>query len=337
MMDPYRPITMAIPVFLWALVALESKRRLWFWALVVFSFTIQENTPIFLFGLAVYLTLFRKGERVTGLLLGVLSMGALALVMGVLMPHFYGGKRLGIMNDFWLEYQGSGFIDILWNIIKNPLPLLKTVFRPTKVFQMLFFTSTVLFLCLLRPKYLFLFIFPMLFYQMTDFVYMNNFSRHYSSDPLVGVFYGAILGVSEYRAQVEGWFQKAFAKKWALVPLTLWFLVLFSQFPSYCMAPNFAFIHEAKSFIKEIPAGASLACSRMEYYAPMAFRPDLTTFPGLRETDHILITRRDIVEYPEAFQTLIKNPNYRLVREGQFNLHFVRTVIGAGSRGGKKP
>ncbi|MBL8991887.1 MAG: DUF2079 domain-containing protein, partial [Spirochaetia bacterium] len=33
MMDPYRPITMAIPVFLWALVALEHRKRFWFWGL----------------------------------------------------------------------------------------------------------------------------------------------------------------------------------------------------------------------------------------------------------------------------------------------------------------
>lgn len=320
MMDPYRPITMAIPVFLWALVALEHRKRFWFWTLVVFSFTIQENTPIFLFGLGLYLLVFRPGERITGIALSVVSMLALYLVMGKAMPYFFGGHRLGIMDDFWKDYRGAGFGDILLNLIKNPFPLIKSVLRPDKVFQMVFFTSTVFFLWVLRPGTILLFLFPMLFYEMADFSYMNHFSRHYSSDPLVGVFFAAILAVGENKERLREWLRnkKGVAAIGILVPILV--LVLLSQYPDYRFTTRLDFVKEGRSFLNEIPPDASVSCSKGEYYAQLAFREQITCFPSMRNPSYILVTKSEAAIFPEVLPGLEKTGVYRLVREGRYNL-----------------
>ncbi|MBL8992128.1 MAG: DUF2079 domain-containing protein, partial [Spirochaetia bacterium] len=256
----------------------------------------------------------------------VVSLGALYLVMGKAMPFFYGGHRLGIMDDFWKDYRGSGFGDILLNLIKNPLPLLKTVFRPDKVFQMIFFTSTVFFLWVLRPGTALLFLLPMLFYQMTDFMYMNHFSRHYSSDPLVGVFYAAILVVGEKKEWFREWLsnKKYFTLICILIPGLV--LVLLSQYPDYRFTARLDFVNEGRDFLKEIPPDAPVSCSPGEYYAQLAFRENITCFPTIRNASYILVTKKENAIFPDVMADLQKAGTYRLMREGRYNLLYVRSA-----------
>ena len=322
LMDPYRPITLAIPVFLWALVALETGRRTAFWALVFFSFFIQENTPIFWSGLGAYLFLFRRDLRWTGLALGLAAAAALALVMGVGMPHFFGGQRLQIMNDFWSRYQGNGLGEIAWNILKNPFPLLASIFKPAKTFQMIFFTATVGFLCVFRPRYLLLFLGPMIFYQMTDFMYMNNFSRHYSSDPLVGVFYASILAVSEHPdffrriwQRVRGWR----GTPWAVLAFVL---VLFSQFPDYRITTPWAPVVEGRAMLHRIPERAAVCCTQGPFFAPLAFREKIKSWPNWRGAEWVLISRQEAAQCATEYAALQSSGVYEPVCEGSFYLLF---------------
>lgn len=326
MMDPYRPITLAIPLFLWALVALEQRRRFWFWVLVLISWTVQENTPIFLIGLGTYLLLFRKGERLTGMVLVVLSFATLAFVMEVAMPYFYGGKRLEHMDIFWKGYEGSSFGAILVNIVKNPWPLAAQILAPGKIFQVLFLTSTVLFLCFRQFRYVALFILPILFYQMTDFSYMNNFSRHYSSEPMVGIFYGAILAVSENGPSLGRWFASILGSLWGRVALVLLLLALVSQIPDYRVGEDKVLVQEARAFMREIPVGASVSCSRQEFYAPMAFREAVMAFPVVRVADFVLIAKKDASAYPDKVRELQQDARYERIRDGEKVLLFRRKV-----------
>jgi uncharacterized membrane protein len=323
--DPYRPITLCIPVFLWAAWAIESNKKIIFSVLILFSFLIQENTPIFALGLGGYLFLFGKGWRLVGLFTSTFAVIALLVITSFAMPHFFGKARLVHMDLFFSHYSGNGTADILFNILRNPLPFISNTFSFAKIGQILFFGSTVCFLCFLQPQNILLFIGPMTFYLMSDFNYMTHFSRHYSSDIITGVFYAAALGFVATKPKIENWWKNELFKKIICVGIFLLTLSAISQYPDYRLRANLEKVKEGHAMLKLIPSKASVACSRAEYYSYLAFRKELSAFPETQGYEYVYITKTDSLEFPQAFTTV--KQNYDLVKEGQYNFLYKKKAL----------
>ncbi len=325
MMDPYRPITLAIPIFFWAFYFFEENRKLPFIILLLASFLVQENTPIFVAGLSIFL-LLRPGWRLTGAAMLAASVLALFFIMGKLMPWIYGKEKLLHMTAFFGKYEGGNLQEIAWNILKQPWPLFEQIFKPQKIGQIFFFMATVGFLCLGSWKYLFLFLPSMIFYQMSDFFYMINFSRHYSTEPLVGVFFATLCALEERREVLRRVYQKWKEAGWIRYLLVAFVLILLSQYPSYQMSTNLEKVREGYSFLKEIPPKASITTTAGEYYAHLAFREHLSAFPAFRGYDYIFVTKDEAAFYQGEIRE-IKNGPYDLIREGTHHLLFKKKNI----------
>lgn len=320
MTDPYRPITLAIPMFLWALYHLEAGRKWAFFLLMCLAFFVQESTPIFIGSVALYLFLFRPGHRILGLSLGVLSAAVFYFLLAVAMPHFYGKARLLHMDSFWSVFAGQGLAEIAWNILKNPLPILLKILEPQKVGQILFFTSTVFFLCWGSYKYLVVFLVPMIFIQLSDFMYMQHFSHHYSSESLVGVFYAAISVVGERKSFIQNVLSSV---RWSRVlrwPALVLILAMISQIPSYQFLPNMEKVREFHSFVKEIPDEASVALSEWTFFGHLAFRKEVCRLPETRGYRYLIMLPEDRERYRDTLDPLLAKGDYVLKRGGKYTL-----------------
>ncbi|MBN8215665.1 MAG: DUF2079 domain-containing protein [Spirochaetes bacterium] len=315
--DPYRPATMAIPLILWGLYHLESGRKAAFFAFFALTLLVQESLPMFTGVIGLYFLAFRPGLRRVGASVLLLSIAYFALVVGFLMPRMYGHDRLLHMEMFWSLLPGNGPVEILLNFAKNPYPVFKRLFSPFTLGQVAFFTSTVFFLCWGHWRVWILFLIPMAFIQLSDFMYMRNFSRHYTTESLIAVFYASLLVWGERGAAWRARWGKAWQKRAVMVLGILVFLVAGAQFPGYYIRWNAERAREFREFAALVPADAQVCISKLEFYTTVAWRHSFSRMPEVREAPWVLLTREEETKYRSLLDDLEKRGWSRL-REGKY-------------------
>lgn len=124
----FREDNLFIPVFLGALLAIETRRWIALWVLTALAWTVKENAPLFTAMIGGWLLLRRhEARRIQGAALIMASIAVFAIVNMKITPHFAGASdtkavhrlgQFGRSNAEILSYIATHPFSFIWAIAK---------------------------------------------------------------------------------------------------------------------------------------------------------------------------------------------------------------------------
>lgn len=148
----FHPISLATPLLLYAVLALDYRRYGWFVLCCVLAASCKEDVPLYVALLGILVIWKYKLPRLgTALLIGGFLWSGIAF--GVVIPHFYPGAQ---HNNFWYRYEslGSSPGAAIINIIVHPWLLFTTFITLDRFYYLASLVRSTGFLALLAPEWL---------------------------------------------------------------------------------------------------------------------------------------------------------------------------------------
>jgi uncharacterized membrane protein len=148
----FHPVALATPLLLYALLALEYKRYIWFLIACIFAAACKEDVPLAVAGLGILVVWKYKLPRLgTVLIVGGLLWSLLAFKE--IIPHFYPGLQ---GNNYWYRYEelGSSPGAAIENILLHPWILFTTFITLDRIYYLFGLVRSAGFLALLAPEWL---------------------------------------------------------------------------------------------------------------------------------------------------------------------------------------
>ncbi len=210
----FHPVALATPLLLYALLALEYKRYIWFLIACIFAAACKEDVPLAVAGLGILVIWKYKLPRLgTVLIVGGLLWSLLAFK--VIIPHFYPGLQ---GNNYWYRYEelGSSPGAAIGNILLHPWILFTTFITLDRIYYLFGLVRSAGFLALLAPEWLIPAL-PSLAVNLlsTDsLLYSGVF--HYNAVIIPFVMLASIHGTRRLIAIWQGWRGSAHAASPAL-------------------------------------------------------------------------------------------------------------------------
>ncbi len=102
----FHPVTLATPLLLAALWALDSRRYGWFLAAAILAMATKEDVGLSVAILALLLAVARPEKRRFGVLLAIGALLWVAICFKVILPHYNVGVAGG--NNYWYRYSWLG-------------------------------------------------------------------------------------------------------------------------------------------------------------------------------------------------------------------------------------
>ena len=148
----FHPVSLATPLLLYAILALEYKRYVWFIIACVLAGACKEDIPLALAMLGILLIWKYKLRRL-GLLLLFGGLLWSILAFAVIIPHFYPGAQ---SNNFWYRYEtlGNSPGGAIANLFLHPWVFLATFITMDRVYYLAGLLRSTGFLPLLAPEWL---------------------------------------------------------------------------------------------------------------------------------------------------------------------------------------
>jgi uncharacterized membrane protein len=148
----FHPVALATPLLLYALLALEYRRLVWFVILCILAASTKEDVPL---AIALLGVLVMWKYRLPRLGLALLIGGALwsLLAFEVIIPHFYSGLQA---NNFWYRYEelGSSPGQAIINLFVRPWLFFGLFFTMDRVYYLFGLLRSTGFLSVLAPEWL---------------------------------------------------------------------------------------------------------------------------------------------------------------------------------------
>ncbi len=148
----FHPVSLAVPLLLYAILALTYKRYGWFLITCFLAGMCKEEIPlvIALFGLLV-IWKYKLPRLGTVLVIGGVAWSALAFF--VIIPHFYPGVQ---HNNFWYRYEqlGSSPGAAVINLLIHPWLLFSTLITLDRIYYLAGLFRTTGFSAFLAPEWL---------------------------------------------------------------------------------------------------------------------------------------------------------------------------------------
>ncbi len=198
----FHPISLATPLLLYAMLALEHKRYGWFILACILAAMCKEDIPLTIAVLGLFLIWKYKLPR-----LGItLTIGGLlwAFIGFSIISHFYPGAQ---HNNFWYRYQalGSSPGEAIVNLIIHPLLFFTTFVTLNRLYYLASLFRSTGFLSLLAPEWLLLAL-PGLAENLlsTDSLSYSGV-YHYNASIIPFVMLSAIHGTRRLISLWQGW------------------------------------------------------------------------------------------------------------------------------------
>jgi len=205
----FHPVALATPLLLYAVLALEYKRYVWFLIACVLAACCKEDVPL---AIAMFGILIIFKYKLPRLGLTLLIGGALwsFLAFRIIIPHFYPGVQ---SNNFWYRYEelGSSPGAAILNLFVRPWIFLGLFFTLGRLYYLLSLVRSVGFLPLLAPEWL-LPTLPSLAVNLlgTDPLLFSGV-YHYNATIIPFVMVAAIFGTRRFLLIWQGWQQETTA------------------------------------------------------------------------------------------------------------------------------
>jgi uncharacterized membrane protein len=198
----FHPISLATPLLLYAMLALEHKRYGWFILACILAAMCKEDIPLTIAVLGLFLIWKYKLPR-----LGItLTIGGLlwSIIGFSIISHFYPGAQ---HNNFWYRYQalGSSPGEAIVNLIIHPLLFFTTFVTLNRLYYLASLFRSTGFLSLLAPEWLLLAL-PGLAVNLlsTDSLSYSGV-YHYNASIIPFVMLSAIHGTRRLISLWQGW------------------------------------------------------------------------------------------------------------------------------------
>ncbi|MBE3559432.1 MAG: DUF2079 domain-containing protein [Ktedonobacteraceae bacterium] len=198
----FHPVSLATPLLLYALLALDSRRYGWFVVACFFAALCKEDIPfsVALLGILV-LWKYRMPRLGSGLMAGGLLYGIFAFMV---IRYFYPGVQ---GNNFWYRYESLGSTpgEAIVNILSHPWLLFTTFITLDRLYYLFNLLRNQGFLSLLAPEW-FLPALPSLAINLLS-TYPLYYSGvyHYNAAIIPFVMISAIYGLRRAVEVWQGW------------------------------------------------------------------------------------------------------------------------------------
>ncbi|MFA6511767.1 MAG: DUF2079 domain-containing protein [Patescibacteria group bacterium] len=146
----FHAVSFALPILLWALFAYETRRYVWFLVLSMLAITVREDIALIIAGIGIVAIIERRSIRwfLPPMLLGLIWFVVATQLSGII--NQYGQYKYLV----YYGHLGDSFGAILRNVFTNPGPFLTSLFGPQSLLFVLGLFLPVLYVSLLRPKWL---------------------------------------------------------------------------------------------------------------------------------------------------------------------------------------
>ena len=198
----FHPISLATPLLLYAMLALDHKRYGWFILACILAAMCKEDVPLTIAVLGLFLIWKYKLPR-----LGItLTIGGLlwSFIGFSIISHFYPGAQ---HNNFWYRYQalGSSPSEAIMNLIIHPWLFFTTFVTLNRLYYLASLFRSTGFLSLLAPEWLLLAL-PGLAVNLlsTDSLSYSGV-YHYNASIIPFVMLSAIHGTRRLISLWQGW------------------------------------------------------------------------------------------------------------------------------------
>jgi len=198
----FHPISLATPLLLYAMLALDHKRYGWFILACILAAMCKEDIPLTIAVLGLFLIWKYKLPR-----LGItLTIGGLlwSFIGFSIISHFYPGAQ---HNNFWYRYQalGSSPGEAIVNLIIHPWLFFTTFITLNRLYYLASLFRSTGFLSLLAPEWLLLAL-PGLAVNLLSTDSLNYSGvYHYNAGIIPFVMLSAIHGTRRLISLWQGW------------------------------------------------------------------------------------------------------------------------------------
>lgn len=129
----FHAVTLATPLLLFALWALDSRRYRWFLAAAILAIATKEDVGLSVAVVALLLAIARPEKRRFGLLVALGSLLWVAICFKLILPHYNVGVAGG--NNYWYRYSWLGRtpLEALVNAITKPWIVLGYLLVPGRL------------------------------------------------------------------------------------------------------------------------------------------------------------------------------------------------------------
>jgi uncharacterized membrane protein len=199
----FHPVSLATPLLLYAILALEYKRYVWFIIACVLAGACKEDIPLALAMLGILLIWKYKLRRLgTIFFFGGLLWSILAFT--VIIPHFYPGAQ---SNNFWYRYEslGSSPGAAIANLILHPWLFFATFITMDRVYYLAGLFRSTGFLPLLAPEWLLPALPSLAVNLLSTDPLLYSGAYHYNAAIIPFVMLAAIHGTRRLMLTWYGW------------------------------------------------------------------------------------------------------------------------------------
>lgn len=147
----FHPVCLVVPLFLYGMLALESKHYVWFVICCILASACKEDIPLAVAMLGI-LVIWKYRLPRLGLALFVGGIIWAYIDFGIVIPHFSGVQH----NNFWYRYEalGSTPTAAIINILVHPWLILTTFMTLERLYYLASLCRSAGFLALLAPEWL---------------------------------------------------------------------------------------------------------------------------------------------------------------------------------------
>lgn len=198
----FHPVSLATPLLLYAVLALERKRYGWFLVACLFAAACKEEIPLVVAGLGILVIWKYKLPRLgIPLILGGFVWSMLAFL--VIMPHFAGVQH----NNFWYRYEtlGSSPGVAILNLFIRPWLFFSTFFTLNRLYYLINLSRSTGFFAWLAPEWLIPALPSLAINLLSVDPLLNNGIYHYNAAIIPFIMVAAIHGMRRFILCWRAW------------------------------------------------------------------------------------------------------------------------------------
>ena len=301
----FHPVAFGIPIFLWALYCIETRRFAHAIALMCLAAGVEETLIPPIFGLGAYIFLFHRQHRTIGLMVMLAACVYFLAVVKVFMPFFLQEDRLTHIGRF-SNLGGGTLSEIVVSILRNPLIPLREMLTPVaKIKSMTVLLMSVWLLPLLAPRQLILLVLPVTLMVIGNFEPQWRLYYQYSAPALPFLFFAAAHGLLRlhtlattlpYRYRLSGSaIDAGLAVGVAVVVFGFYAKVRHLYYDSAAAVP----VEAIAVMVRQVPAAADV-CANQHIVPHLANRYRVTMFGRNRSHPQQLCDGRYLVIHRET-------------------------------------
>ena len=192
----FEMLRFSIPIILWMLYFWRKKNATGYYFCVLLAVLVREEVGLTIMMFGIYLILAEKQRR-KGLITALIGLGAFVAITQIIMPALRGSGGYHHIAMYSFRDFGTSMGEIIINIIKNPLFVMKTILQPTKLANLFMLFLPLLFIPFLAPAILIAILANFGVGLLSTSITHISFMLYYLSPSIPFIFYAFIIGWSK--------------------------------------------------------------------------------------------------------------------------------------------